>query len=202
MVTTSFICIDYMIKYFSHFSGAGGYKILKLMNEVHLVVTTSLFLWFVGCMMAVMWFIVRKLEAGTNFRGLKLPAHNQAPTHSLIWGLQQEEDRTLTSTSQELLSWHCRRRSSTGYRKWSRSTFTLTHAQFKHLLGSSLSLFFSNKRYCEFVRVPHQHSRASVVSTARVFKHSWKQSWSLHLLASQTDLFLMEYFMQISDFVF
>lgn len=32
------------------------------MNEVHLIVTTSLFLWFVGCMMAVMWFIVRKLE--------------------------------------------------------------------------------------------------------------------------------------------
>lgn len=42
--------------------GAGGYKIVKLMNEVHLIVTTSLFLWFVGCMMAVMWFIVRKLE--------------------------------------------------------------------------------------------------------------------------------------------
>lgn len=62
--------------------GAAGYKILKLMNEVHLVVTTSLFLCFVGRMMAVMWFIVRKLEAGTNFRGLRLPAHSQAPTQS------------------------------------------------------------------------------------------------------------------------
>lgn len=78
--------------------GAGGYKILKLMNEVHLVVTTSLFLWFVGCMMAVMWFIVRKLEAGTNFRGLKLPAHNQAPTHSLIGG--QDTNFHITGAAQ------------------------------------------------------------------------------------------------------